>query len=419
VVSDDQPKWDPARRAAGHDRVKRGGLGHVINGPEGSAPQFSGEFAVLNDPAPRFSVGAGLVVRHATTRAEITPEFLNSAGFPNLQSTNDGQNRYYESDYGIFHDLSTVTKPNIAWGLIYTLTFLYVGLVGPAFYFLRKRDHRVLIGGFVATVALFAWIFTVIGRRGYGEKQVYHSVAVARLIDGVKWDVRHWMHAFATSGGTYRFVMPGVSHLYASYGEGGGARSEVMQGREAAFSSDIPLFSSRPFHHQGTMEAPGLTWEVRSLALNDNMSGPEELVLKQPDALKGRVISVVAQVGTNFYSLREGNGSPGEWRIPNKTARALGDAFGGVGINDYSYGESAATTMARLGGSGARLAQRLTGGPDNNRVPLTRPPNPGNVRLFVYANTPQAFPLASADFQAGSSFVLFVQDLAARPQNTP
>ncbi len=421
LVMDHQPKWDPARREAFLDWLKRGGLVHIINGSDGAAPQFSGDLAVLNDPAPRFSVGGGLAVRHATTRAEITSEFLNSAGFPNPQSSKDAQNLYYDGDYGIFRDLSTVTKPNIAWGLIYTLTFVYVGLVGPAFYFLRKRDHRVLIGGFVATVALFAWIFTVIGRRGYGEKQVYHSVAVARWIEGSKWDVRHWMHAFATSGGTYRFAMPGVSHLYASHGEGGGARSEVLQGREAALSSDIPLFSSRPFHHQGVMEGPGLAWEVRSLALNANESGPSELQLKQPGGLNGQVTAVVAQYGLKFYVLQEGNGFPGEWRLPNKTSRSLGDAFGGIGVNEgyNSYGENTASAFARLRGGAARLAQRFTGSADNNRVPLARPPDPGHVRLFVYANAPQAFPLASSDFQAGSSYVLFVQDLAAPAKNTP
>jgi hypothetical protein len=294
---------------------------------------------------------------------------------------------------------------------------LYVALVGPVFYFLRKRDYRVVLGGFVATVALFAWVFTVVGGRGYGERQIYHSLALARAIEGNKWDVRHWVHAFATSGDSYLFRAPGASQLYAALGDGESVRGEVIQGREASFRADIPLFSSRPFVHQGIMSGPQLSWEVTDFALTKSRSALRTLRLKTPADFQPAILSVIAQHGTSFYML---NPQGGEWILGNGTSRPMNELFGGSQGWEYGYySESPAAAMERLRRPPSRLARMIGGDAESSRVALGRPPEGNRVRIFTYADAPAAFPLESSDFQAGLGFVLFVQDLAAPAPAAP
>jgi hypothetical protein len=230
--------------------------------------------------------------------------------------------------------------------------------------------------------------------------------------------VRHWVHAFATSGDTYRFTMPGVSQLFASFDEADSVRGEVIQGREASFSADIPLFSSRPFLHQGVMNGPDLGWEIAEFEVGPKKSGLRKLRLKQKGALAGQWLAVAAQHGDRFYKLSP---SMDTWTMVN-TGGSLSSAFDGAD-HDYmyygGYGESPAVSLDRLRKGPLRLARRVVGGADTNNLPLARPPEEGHIRLFAYADASQAFPLENTDFQAGHSFVLFVQDLAPRSKTNP
>jgi len=70
--------------------------------------------------------------------------------------------------------LAGVTKPKIAWWLIYLLTGVYVIIIGPVVFSFCGSGPLpgYLLAGFLGTVTLFAWVFTAVGRRGYGESQV-------------------------------------------------------------------------------------------------------------------------------------------------------------------------------------------------------------------------------------------------------
>ena len=416
VVLDHQPRWDPVRREAFLDWLKRGGLVHLISGPDGTVPQFTNELQALNIPGSQGSVGNGLVVKHEIARTDVTPEFLRRAGYP-IPEKRANANRHEASDRGIFFNLSHVTKPNIAWSIIYTLTLVYVAIVGPLFYFLRKRDYRLLLGGFVGCVALFAWLFTVIGRRGYGEKQIYHSVALARSIEPGKWDVRHWVHAFATSGGSYRFSHPGPSQLYAATSDHESVRGEVMQGREASFTADIPLFSSRPFVHQGVMSCPPLEWELLAFdGRHDASNTTGKFRLKQD--FKGELLSVVAQYGSQFYRVERGGS---DWELRKQKTNSSQEAFT---VNQSihhsrSYNETPEAMVHYLRSSPFDLARLIIGDDNSSRPALSASLPPERLRLFTYVNAPEAFPLQSTEFQAGLSLILFVQDLDARSQANP
>ena len=217
VVLDHQPHWEQPRREAFLDWVRRGGIVHLLAGGDGALPQFTDDLAVLNiATGDRQRIGAGLVVKHTVSRSEITAEWLKDHGFPQPEIRNDGKGNVSDIDSLSFSKLGAITRPNINWTLIYWLTLLYVVLIGPGFYLMRKRNYRLLLAGFLGTVIVFAWIFTVVGRRGYGEKQIYHTLAIARPLGDGRFDVQEWIHAFATTGDIYRFEHAGAGHLYGT-----------------------------------------------------------------------------------------------------------------------------------------------------------------------------------------------------------
>lgn len=408
VVLDHQPRWDAARREAFLDWVKRGGVVHVIQGPEGGHPQFTDEFAILNSTGARGHVGAGVVVKHPVSRADVTLEYLENSGFPKPETSNENRGYGDVSDNGIFRVLGEATKPDISWGTIYGLTFAYIALIGPVFYFQRRRDYRWLLGGFVATVILFAWVFTIVGRRGYGEKQIYHSVALARAIEGNKWEVRHWMYPFATSGSDYRFSFAGGTHVYGARGNSEAVRASVIQGKDGYFEADIPLFSSRPFQHQGVMTGPKLDWQFEKLVPGDNLTKLREARVKLADgSSQVNLHSVTVQIKSQFYSLTK---VAEWWTFASANPTDVVRAFGSDGMDPEfdQYGQPARSSFKV---SPHRLASVVSGARDNESYPLGRALEDGWVRVFAYADSGAFFPLSGTDFQPGMNSVLFVQDL--------
>ncbi len=415
VVLDHSPRWDPPRRQAFLDWVKRGGTVHLLPGLNGDMPQFTEELAPLNVTADRTTIGAGLVVKQKISLSEINPNWLEKAGFsPTAATKNNDNGNITDLDAMLFRKLSGATKPSIAWWLIYLLTIAYVLLIGPAFYLLRKRDYRLLLAGFVATVVLFAWIFTVVGRRGYGEKQIYHSLAIAHSLGGGRYDVSEWIHAFATTGDNYRFEHAGGSQLYAALSEGETVRGAVVLGKESHFDADMPLFSSRPFHHRGVLNADDLGVEIQEWKLGPNAAqGPRYLKLKLNPAIASKVIQARIQHGEQYYNL-----------VPvadgleiNPGAGQTAQSFFGENNNFYDYGiygegGDKAAAIERLRGLDKLFIALANNEPFYFRKSVTSTPlPPDRARLFIYASAPAGFSMKSDKFQSGESFVLYVQDL--------
>jgi hypothetical protein len=421
VVLDHQPRWDAQRREAFLDWVRRGGVVHLVPGADGAFPQFADELAPLNVPGERGRVAAGLVVRHRINGAEITEEWIRNAGFPAGEIRTDGEGHVDDVDGFALRKLAAVTRPNVAWSLIYLLTVIYVVLIGPVFYFLRKRDYRLMLGAFLVTVGLFAWAFTVIGRRGYGEKQIYHSLAIARPLGGGRFSVREWIHAFATTGDIYRFQHSGGSHLYAAIGDGETVRGDVTAGKDAEFTADIPLFSSRPFLHAGVMKAedPGILvrrWEVLdTTSKGDNAAAPlKALAVTMVQDFRKRVFTAVLDQGGR-YSLLTATGDgfdlqPGTSRMPK-------DFFGEHNFHDYGgwYGGDSGdmeSVLRNLRQLYPFLISQANGEKAYVRKYLTSDPRPADhARLFLFADAPQGFRMKNENFQAGAGFVLYVVDI--------
>jgi hypothetical protein len=426
VVLDHQPRWDAPRREAFLDWVRRGGTVHLLPGADGAAVQFTDDFSPLNitGNADRQRIGAGLVVRHTITRAEMTEQWLKEHGFAPPELREDGQQNMSDRDGFILHRLAAITRPNIKWGLIYLLTVAYVILIGPVFYVLRKRNYRVLLGGFIATVALFAWVFAVIGRRGYGEKQIYHSVGIARSLGAGRFDVHEWIHAFATTGDIYKFTHGDGSQFYATGFEGDTVRGEIREGKESHIAADIPLFSSRPFLHRGVMNGDDPRLKVEEWTENEIVTQlgkgavtpiPRSVRVSAAPDFRKRVIAAVIEFNGRYAELTltpEGFELP-----PNASFKNAGDFLGKDRYNYYgnydgSYYGDAEGVVRELRSLHPFFISLANGESLHSKKYIPRPSHAaGSARIFMYADAPPGFAMKNNRFESGQSLVLYVVDI--------
>ncbi len=419
AVMDHVPRWDAARRQAFRDWVFRGGTVHLIKGVDGKHPEFEGELAPLNVQGENGVFGAGKIIRHDHTRQTIQEQHLGEQ--PKLLS--DGAGNMSDLSGLMVNRLSDITRPNIPWPLIYLLTVVYVVLIGPVFYRQRKRDYRVLLGAFVGTVALFAWLFTVVGRRGYGENQILHSVGYAESLGGNRHLVTQWMHAFATSSDSYRFQYPGSGHAYATLTNSDTVKARVTAGAEAALDADIPLFSARAFVHGGPLAMDDTSveiveWKNLSLSKSDRL---ESLRIKPNPNFPKRVHAMYAVHKDQVYFMSL-MGS--DWVAKNSGGSKNLDSFlDGKHFEYYGryYGDNLDAKMPRevrverrLSDIGQLFTAVLSGSKLASRQRISFPAQDANtVRLFTYARISETMP-TPADakvFKSGGGYILYSQTL--------
>jgi len=423
-------RWEPARRQALLDWLRRGGGVHLYPDPTagGRLPEFAGELAALNSPLPRWQVGAGVVFRHDNNAAENAT--LPAA--PELRENKEGTSGDLEPIF--FRALASLTRPDVNWALLYTLSALYLLALGPGHYFFfgKRRDYRMTLLVFALGVAAFSALFAVIGRRGYGESNQIWTLTLARPLGEGRCDLTQWTSAFMTRGDTYVFTQPGApaGGLFSSADTVEKIPGLVFGGgRESAFQAEIPLYSARPFTHRAVVSAKAGEEDggLRLRTLERDRGG--KLTRLEIDATPG---FLAEGKFTRGWARHDG------WMYPLRTQTSGGRSFLELGPaekfqteTDYfsQQAMSAASsiayqkkfrTLTELETSMAEMlplvVARATGGNPQARfrVPTRAPDGPMEMDVFVCTlGVPASFRLAEAHGPlAENGITLFQQRLA-------
>ena len=114
VILDYAPRWEPARREAFLDWLRRGGTVHLVHGANGELPVFADTLAVLNGDGETVRVGAGQVVRHRVPRAELRPETLTARGFPPRELEKPQNPVVHNFEETLYQRLASLTRPKVS-----------------------------------------------------------------------------------------------------------------------------------------------------------------------------------------------------------------------------------------------------------------------------------------------------------------
>lgn len=417
VVLDYVPRWEPLRREAFMDWLKRGGLVLVLHGPNGEYPTFEEQLAPLNISGDQATVGAGYVLRAPVGRRDAGEALLADRRFPLPTFRDNSSPAVHDLETSVFQRLSKITRPNLNWDLITFVSIIYLALIGPIHFFAgRKLDYRINLAIFVGSVLVFGYIFSVVGRRGYAETQTVHSLAIAREIDDGRYDVTQWSSAFATNGAIYRLTHEAPANLYAAVSRERVA-GEILNGRDGAFLADIPLYSSREFFHRAVMPGPKLGVTVAEWKPENSLAS---LVLNCGPDFPPETQEIAAYYKDSLVTLKR----HGSQLKPDGLVRSYKDRLNRDAVNratytyDYEYRrdvqseeERAALQARMINETLPLLYVRALEGKEHFAKDIA-PTRPDRLQLFVAAPAPPSFALKTAGFAHERGLVLYVQEIS-------
>ena len=419
VILDYAPRWEPARREAFLDWLRRGGTVHLVQGANGELPVFTDTLAALNGDGETTRVGAGQVVRHRVARTELRPETLTARGFPPRELQTPQNPVVHNFEETLYQRLASLTRPNVSWWLLNSLTFLYIALIGPvAWRTARRMDFRWTIAGFLGVVALFGLAFSIVGRRGYGESQTVHSLSIARSLGGARWDVTQWLSAFATSSGEYTLTHAAPANLYATSTNDDAARGQILNGKDGKFLADIPLFSSRTFTHRGVMQGDDLgvtveKWEVKVNEVQPAIPARLTLILKTGPAFPSGALDVSVRYRNHIYPLSKNGDS---YVAFDYSGVPISELFNREKLQPLTYGfnyygNNNNTPAARLREVLPLLQAHALGAGEITPQITERPLPTNQLQLLIAAPAPAGFYMQGQGFGHENGVVLYVQDI--------
>lgn len=413
VALDHIPRWEAARRDAFLDWFRRGGTVHLLRGADGQFPQFPEALALLNT-SPR-------VIRHEITRAEINDQYLADHGFPASELRTNARSYIYNLEQQVLQMLAALTKPKIAWWLIYLLTAGYVIVVGPLHYRWSKRIPWFRsIALLVALVAGFGGAFAFAGRRGANENSQIRAIAIAHSLGDGRHDVTQWISAFATRGDTYRLTHAATANLYATATDFDSVNGVIVNGRDGRFEVDIPLFSTRPFVHRGVLigdrtEVKVAEWKI------DGTGKLERLALVPLAGFPEGIQHAWVRQGGLFYKIKnsgdrwmlDGPGAPESSFFPEGSFLSFNaNSFRNRMFFSGDDPDEEKRKGEWMDNAGPILVARALGTIEGLANCVTARALPADqLQLFIYTQLPDGFRVQDLRFASQNGRVLYVQDV--------
>jgi len=409
-VLDHVPNWEAARREAFLDWVKLGGTVHLLPGADGGLPVFGENLRDLDTKEEVTRLGAGRIVHHAIASREMSAKYLAGHGYPARIIEDTRNPSIYDLEGTLFRDLSSLTRPKVSWIFIDLLMIAYVAVIGPVHnYYRRRLEYRVSILAFLGCVVVFGVALGITGRRGYGESQTVHSLAIARSLGGGQADVTQWITAFATSGDRYVLTHRAAANLYAPDRWAEAGSGLFFNGKEGHMLLDIPLYSARAFTHRAIMTGDDTSVTVEQWEGDGTL---KDLRLRTGPGFPQHVRTIQAVFHDNIYELALRDGM---LELQRQTPQTLANYFSHDKLNQASYSNISVTnapqTADSLGVLMPALAARALHYPGIFPNSISAPKDSADLQLLITAPAPPAFQLQGKGFAREDGWVLYVQDV--------
>ena len=410
VVLDHVPNWEPARREAFLDWVKLGGTVHLLPGADGALPVFGDDLRELDTKDDVIRLGAGRVVHHAITAREMSEKYLTEHGYPARIVENTKNPSIYDLEGTLFRDLSSLTRPKVNWWFIDLLMIAYVAVIGPVHnYYRRRLDYRVSILVFLGCVLVFGVALGITGRRGYGESQTVHSMAIARARGGGRADVTQWVTAFATAGDRYVLTHRAPANLYAPDRWAEVGSGLFFNGKDGHMLLDIPLYSARAFIHRAIMTGDNTSVTVEQWEGDGTL---KDLRLRTGPGFPQHPGTIQAVFHDNIYQLAL---RKGVLELKRELPQPLANYLAHDKLNQAAYANISVTNASQTGESLGQLmpalAARALHYPGVFPNSISAPKNSADLQLLIAAPAPPSFQLQGKGFAHEDGWVLYVQDV--------
>lgn len=413
IVLDHAPDLDPEQQRALCGWVCGGGMLHVLAGPDGDLPRFTGELAPLAGDAARSAFGMGSVVRHARPVAEVSIDWFRQEGWAANTATADEAEPWSLdptgrglADDALASRLRRGVQPHYPWGWILVCGLVYGVLVVVGQWAIARRQRGPLrsLGFLGACVVSFAAVSYLLGRAGHGDSVRTLAASLVQLDGQGHAQVTQWGLAFVRDFTRLRIAGPPEAQvLLAGCGEAeavpGFISSDGRAGKESrhVFQTVLPLFAARSYVAAGSAPCPAVVRAPRARLHHhtDGWFAPRsiELEVETPPSL--RILSVLVTTSDRtgrpvwYFELQPSNGS----RWGSEFVRPIDDLrqYSRTGLAAMTYGHGPAPHGELFEALGYDLVQRVL----QRRVANLRRLGPaaGEPRLDVFVQVEDPGPL--------------------------